>query len=320
MEAVKQLDQEVSTVISQAWADNTLKTRNSQWSKYFKFCIDYGFCALPAEPSTIARFLVFLSRHCKYSTINNYLSAVITLHKFYGRDVDFRQFYIIKLVLKGLKRQLGTAVSQSRPFSLGELAMMYSSLDMSLQTDRDLWSAVIFSFRTLLRKSNVVPDRIGEYTHVVRRKDIEFHDWGVMVHVSSTKTIQHRQYVLHIPIHYVSDTKFCAATAIRLHFLAVPGDPNDPLFLKRPFGRPYLYSDLLMFVKRLALNIGVVNERVGCHSLRRSGAGFMHSIGVPLEDIMSAGDWHSMAVLLYLSTPMSRKHNIQEKVSGSLTI
>ena len=98
VDAIKQLDGEVSTIVSQAWADNTLKTRNSQWSKYFQFCIDYGFCALPAEPSTVVRFLVFLSRHCKYSTINNYLSAVNTLHKFYGHDIDFRQYYIIKLV------------------------------------------------------------------------------------------------------------------------------------------------------------------------------------------------------------------------------
>ena len=232
----------------------------------------------------------------------------------------FRHCYLITLVLKGLKRQLGTHVQQSIPFSMDELKAMHATIDMASYLNRILWSVVIFSFRTLLRKSNVVPDSLDSAIHVVRRKDVEFHDWGLMINVASTKTVRYDQYVLHIRIHYVQDKRFCAASSVKSHFQVVPGKPNDPIFLKEPFGKPVLYHDVLSFIKRLATDIGLKGERIGCHSLRRSGAAFLHSIGVPLEDIMSSGDWHSMAVLMYLSTPMSRKHVIQDSVSDKLCL
>ena len=317
VEELRRLDQDVSTAVGQAWAPNTLKCRNSQWSKYIHFCVDMGFSALPAEGSTVARFLVFLARTCKYSTINNYVSAINGLHKFYGHDIDFRKYYLIQLVLKGLKRQLGTVVEQAQPFTKDQLLKMYFTIDLTSRLDSVLWSALIFSFRTLLRKSNVVPDKQQDYGHIVRRGDVVFTDWGMMVHVRSSKTVQHRQYVLEIPVYYVNDKVFCAASALEHHFKQMPGHDDSPLFLHPDMDRPILYGDLLSFIKRLSSAIGM-SGRVGCHSLRRSGAAFLHSIGTPLEDIMSVGDWRSMAVLAYLATPMDRKKEIQFKVAAKL--
>ena len=150
----------MSATVGLAWSDNTLKSRNSQWKKYFEFCISMGLAALPADVSTTARFLVYLSRTCKFSTINNYLSAVNVLHKYHGHDIDFRKFYLIQLIVRGLKRQLGTNVVQSRPFSKDELLCMYNNMDHSSSPDLVMWTAVTFLFRTLLRKSNYIPDTL----------------------------------------------------------------------------------------------------------------------------------------------------------------
>ena len=315
---LEELDREVSATVGQAWAVNTLKTRNSQWSKYLTFCIDMGLKALPADPSTVSRFLVFLARSCKFSTINNYLSAINVLHKFYGHGIDYRQYYLIQLILKGLKRQLGTQLDQSRPFSKNQLIAMYATLDLTNDMDIILWSALIFSFRTLLRKSNVLPDTQVCSDHIIRRKDIDFTEWGMMVHVHSSKTIQHKQYVLDIPITYVKDQRFCAVTTLEDHLRIFPKCSDAPLFFNPKTGKPVLYRELLTFIKRLAKDIGI-NDKVGCHSLRRSGAAFLHSIGTPLEDIMSIGDWRSMAVLSYLATPMDRKRQIQDSVASDLS-
>ena len=315
---LQELDKEVSATVGLAWSDNTLKSRNSQWKKYFEFCITMGLPALPADVSTIARFLVYLSRTCKFSTINNYLSAINVVHKYHGYDIDFRKFYLTQLIIKGLKRQLGTKVDQSRPFSKDELICMYMNMDHASEIDLVLWSAVILSFRTLLRKSNYVPDSLKDMPHVLRREDVTFFDWGMELRVSSSKTIQHKQYVLTIPVRYVMDKRFCAVAALLYHFKHYPAGEREPLFINPKTGKPLIYRDLLAFIKRLATSIGIVDSRVGCHSLRRSGAAFMHSIGVPLEDIMSIGDWRSMAVLSYLATPMSRKKYIQDCVAEKL--
>ena len=52
--------------------------------------------------------------------------------------------------------------------------------------------------------------------------------------------------------------------------------------------------------------------------MRRAGAAYMHSLGLSLEDIREAGDWSSMAALLYLAKPMSNRIVIDSKVSQDL--
>ena len=310
---VSELDAAVSTAVEAAWSSNTLSTRNSQWKRYFKFCTDTSQCPLPAEIQTVVRFMVFLARDCKYSTVNNYLSAVISLHKFYGYSVSFRDSYLVKLVMKGLKSQLGDQRVQMQPLTVDQLRNMYATAVLT-PDDVTIWGAVIPSFRSLLRKSNIVPDGETNLRHVLRRRDVELQEWGVMIRVHSSKALQFKQYVLEIPIYYDSHPIFCVASALQRHFEEVPGLLEDPLFLKQKQGKrvPVLYKELLAFLKRVVASIGLPSSDYGSHSLRRSGAGFLHSIGVPLEDIMAIGDWRSLAVLDYLITPSNRKRDIQE--------
>lgn len=129
-------------MISSAWADSTLAVRNSQWKRYFQFCHEFGLMPLPADVSTIARFLVHIGQSMRYVTINNYTSALNSLHKFYGFNVDFRIYYLIKLVLQGLK-SMDDGPSLSRvPFTIQQLDLMYSKLN---HTDYDeiCWLAII---------------------------------------------------------------------------------------------------------------------------------------------------------------------------------
>ena len=316
---VSKLDEEVSAAVGAAWSANTLATRNSQWRKYLKFCADIGQVPMPADVQTVVRFLVFLARDCKYSTVNNYLSALISLHKFYGYDVTFRDSFLVKLVMRGLRAQLGDHKIQMQHLTVSQLTSMFHG---SVKTSLDLaiWGILILSFRSLLRKSNIVPDSPINMRHVVRRRDVVFSSWGITILVRSTKTLQAQEYVLEIPIHYVKNRVFCAATALREHLEVAPGYLDGPLFLKQTNGRwvPILYKEVLAFIKHAVTDIGLPSQEYGTHSFRRSGAGFLHGIGTPLEDIMALGDWRSLAVLDYLITPVSRKRDIQCKVEDAL--
>ena len=310
----------MSRLIGSAWSHNTLKSRNSQWSRFISFCQRLGLTPLPATPRTVARFLVWQSKSSKYSTCNNYLSAIVVLHKYYGYDVEFRENFMIKLVLKGIKSVLGDKTVQKRPFTVDELMSMYAALDFTSQEELLCWSAMITSFRTLLRKSNLVTSVDSENGHVLRRRDVSFHAWGMLVNVSSTKTLRHSEYVLDLPVHYVGNAALCAASAVKYHMDNYPAPQDSPLFVSTADpSQPLKYVKLLGFVKHCAQRIGIPPSEVGCHSLRRSGAAHMHSIGVPLSDIMSIGDWSSLAVLDYLVTPRDRKDSIQSLVATSLS-
>ena len=60
-----------------------------------------------------------------------------------------------------------------KPVSIDQLASMYDSSVVN-EFDHIMWRVLMFSFRSLLLKSNVIPDLVGNLQHVVRRKDIEF--------------------------------------------------------------------------------------------------------------------------------------------------
>ena len=145
---------------------------------------------------------------------------------------------------------------------------------------------------------------------------------GVCYSGSNLQSPQHSEYVLELPIHFVGNAALCAASAVRFHMLKYPASMDGPVFWQGTYAsfKPVLYSTVLSHKKLFASSIGIAPEEVGCHSLRRSGAAHMHSIGIPLVDIMSWGDWKSMSVLQYLVTPASRKVEIQHVVAGSLSV
>ena len=126
--------------------------------------------------------------------------------------------------------------------------------------------------------------------------------------------------MLDIPIFYVTDPRFCAASIIKEHLRKYPGDPLSPVFLKQGNSGllPVLYKEVLD-IKKAVAQIGLDPVAYGTHSMRRSGAAFLHAQGIPLEDIMVMGDWKSLAVLDYLVTPLSRKMDIQGKISSALS-
>lgn len=189
--------------------------------------------------------------------------------------------------------------------------------------DNLCWAAVIFCFRTLLRKSNVLPEinRLPFPANIIRRKDVQFFNWGMVITVHASKTIQFRERKLEIPVFSLGFSPFCAVSLLREHFAKVPGEPDSPLFLRcdtPPGSKPLLYRHVLKKLKDWVKIIGLEPSNVGLHSLRRSGATFMCRLGIPLTDIKCMGDWRSLAVLEYLITPMSRKLEIENKIAHEL--
>lgn len=314
------LDLQVEVVIKSAWAESTLRTRNSQWGRFIDFCVVNNLTPVPAEISTVARFLVHLARTCVYSTCNNYLSAIISLHKFFGYDKSFRDYFVIELVMKGLGRRLGKSVNQKIGLSPSDFCAIYKKLDISNINVLTMWSALILSFRSLLRKSNVVQTVYNDMDMVVSRSDIHFTSNGIILDVRKTKTLQRREYVLKIPINFVETPCLCAASMLLTHLARTSHITEGPLFFlfKKGEWKPLLYGELLSFLKQSVSLIGLPPSEVGLHSMRRSGAAFLHSIGVSLIDIMSCGDWRSLAALAYLISPLDRKVKIEEQACSVL--
>lgn len=179
----------------------------------------------------------------------------------------------------------------------------------------------MFSFRTLLRKSNFLPDGTHADQHLLRRNDIEMGAEYLVVNLRSTKNFVKGERVLRIPLTRTDDYTFDVFTRLLHHFVTVPASVDSFLFQKQDRDgsiKPLMDRDVLKFIKGAVALIGLDPQNIGLHSLRRSGASFLHTIGIPLEDIRMAGDWRSMAVLLYLVNPFQRKLDLEKKASSAL--
>lgn len=315
---LEELDERVAQVISSAWSDNTLAVRNSQWKRYFQFCHQFSLLPLPADVSTIARFLVHTGQNTRYVTVNNYMSALNSLHKFYGFDVDYRSYYLIKLILKGLKSMDEGSSSARIPFTIQQLDLMYARMNHDYYNET-CWLAVIICVRTLLRKSNLLPSKTDD-PHVMMRSDVEFFPDYLVFTVYSSKTRSKNDEPLKIPVRRIANSKFCVYSRLLSHFGHLSGSQDSPLLLKQtPSGvKPLMYHDVLKFLKGGAMSIGIDPKRIGLHSLRKTGAMHLYAIGIPLNDIRLVGDWRSMAVLVYLSAPFERLLDVEKQSADAL--
>lgn len=314
---LQELDSGISQAIASAWSRNTMLTRNSQWKSFLTFCVDNQLKGLPADDLTIARFLLFKARTVKYSTINNYLSAICTLHRYYGFSADYRGKFFIKMVLDGLKSNLGQSVSQKSSLTIDQMTKMYEYVDKTNVKEMLMWCSLALAFRTLLRKSNLLPEKEStEYEHVILKRDIRRTDSGYEISVYSSKTIRNRSKVLRIPIMRSGNSPMCGAGAIDYCLKFSNGRDDQPLFVYD--NKPICYWQVLKFLKTLVGYIGLDPADAGLHSMRRSGAQFLQKIGVSLSDIMFMGDWGSLAVLSYLVTNFDRKLEIERIAAAAI--
>ena len=66
--------------------------------------------------------------------------------------------------------------------------------------------------------------------------------------------------------------------------------------------------------------IGFLAKDHACHSFHREGASFAFCSGVSVKLIKMLGDWHSDAVLLYLTVPLAiRLQSVNSIVKSTLT-
>ena len=253
-------------------------------------------------------------------SIINYLSAVSQLHKLYGYDAQFTSNYVVKFTLAGLRRLMGDPQPNRPTLHVQDPLAMYKVVDVKNVEERAMWACIVLGFRSLLRKSNMLWSHASD-KHILKRAAVNFFPWGMLLTVSSTKTIQYGQRTINIPITAAPGSPLCAVFWVQQHLVDVPSTtPDTPLF-QIPKGSsqvPLSYSKVLGYLKTLLRKTGRDSENVGVHSLRRSGACYMHSIGLTLEDIRQAGDWQSLAALIYLARPLQGRIETDRRVAASL--
>ena len=296
-------------------SENSDKTRASQKKNYLEFCAVYGIKPLAPGHEGLAFYVAHLSNSLKYGSIKNYLCGInYYLKSFRAPGVPYDDPLVAR-ALRGARRVLGDCPIQALAILPEHLLLMYSVLPQSLG-HTCFWAAALLAFRSLLRKCHYTS---GD--SMLTREAFQFFEWGMMITVSRTKTIQFKERKLLIPICRVTNTLLCAVYWVERHFREVKGRPSHAAFLI-PDGEgcsPLSYKLFSAILKMLADRSHIEAERVSSHGFRAGGATFLARLGVDVDVIKQRGDWKSDQVYVYLRRPIQDRISIDHKVALMLS-
>lgn len=72
----------------------------------------------------VCHFLVVLGQTSQFATVTYYLSAINGLHRYYGYDIDFQVYFVVKLILSGLRCILGGQSVPKDPLAPQQLKLI----------------------------------------------------------------------------------------------------------------------------------------------------------------------------------------------------
>lgn len=272
-----------------------------------------GYGPVPASPAVLGRYMAYLGRRLKFSSIRHYLSAVRLLHLESGFPNPLDGDWFLSSLMKGMKRFLGVPVRQKSPITPDLLLQIRELLDFSNHFDIVFWAACLLMFFSLLRKSNVFPPslRLFSPSKHLCRGDLSISSPNlppaILVVCRWTKTIQFRERTLTCPLPFLPGHPLCPATALAQALrLSVSAPSASPALMYKLNNNwcPMLYKPFLHKLKSLLQTITGDSASFAAHSFRRGGASWALQQGIPGEVIRVLGDWKSMAYLSYITVPL----------------
>ena len=309
--SVVSLQSLVSRLITLAHATSTQKNMTAHIRSYQTLCELRTLQSFPISVQSISLYIAYLvSQKCAYGTILNDLSSLKHAHKFAWYELTWSSDYHFQLLLRGVKRFLGQAVSRKSAITPSILHAAWDSFDFSIPLHAAMWALFLVAFFTFLRKSNMVPDNTRQISaKVITRAHLVFTSSGANIHVSATKTIQCQQRSLVLPIPSLPGSRLCPTSALRHHLSLNPGPSSVPLFivLTRSGLQPITYKLFCTFLSRVQSRLHLDPSLFSPHSFRRGGATFGFDCHIPSEIIKLQGDWHSDAYLVYLQLSQQQK-------------
>ncbi len=268
-----------------AYSENTIRGYRSDFEQFANWCRRKRLRALPAEPSTVAKFVNQHTEKLKPSTIKRKLVAINKLHRLAGHDPVADDEEVLLAVRRAKRSQPGRPrQALGITFERREKLMAQCGDDLMGLRDRVL---VAVGFDTLCRRSELVALRVedfqlnpgGTMSVLVRRAKNDPEGLGRVAHLSRETT--------EIVQDWIATTQIERGPLLR------------PIY-KSKVGSRYLSPSIVgRVLKRLSQQAydAETADKVSGHSLRVGAAQTLTARGVGLLQIMSVGGWKSANIV-----------------------
>jgi site-specific recombinase XerD len=274
--SVAEIDQTVAYAEAEK-AEATRAAYASDWQQFAIWCATRSASPLPAHTGIVAAYLSLLaSSGLKASSIGRKCAAIGYRHKMAGIDPLPTSQEGVRVVLRGIRRTIGTAPTQKTAATATIVRQMLTACPDNTIGLRDR-ALLSFGFASAMRRSELVALMVEDLTWV---------DDGVRVLIRKSKTDQEGQgQEIAVP----RGLKLCPVAALQA-WLAAAGITGGPVFRAVRLGgevsdEPLAKDSASRIVKRYAARVGLDPRAFAGHSLR---SGFVTSaveVGAPLMKI-----------------------------------
>ena len=172
-------------------------------------------------------------------SIKNYINGVRVYHLFMNVQFPDISHVSLQLTYKGLSKLLFYSPHQAPPITPEILLKIRSLLDPSSIFQTSLWCLFLFCFYMMCRKSSIVPPTKTAFdsNKFLSRNDVVCTPFGLLVTLKYSKTNQHGDNNVVIPLHANPGSSLCPVQAFNDMCAKNPVNSSDPLFCYLNQGR-----------------------------------------------------------------------------------
>jgi site-specific recombinase XerD len=267
--------------IDGAYAPNTLRAYKADMLEFIAYCDKKGYCALPAEPNTVAEFLMqTVPQGIKSSTIRRKVSSISAIHRLSSLE-DPTKHSEVRIIQRKIYRQLGTRFDQAYPITSALLTRLLAACEYGLHGLRDR-ALLMVAYDSMRRRSELISLRVEDIEWIpdnralilLRKSKTDQHGCGKWIHLTSEST-----QALH---QWLSAAKINEGLIFR--GVRPSGEITDGLCESRV---SRIYKSL---ARKTGLSESIV-QNISGHSMRVGGAHDLLNTGASLPQIMVKGGW-----------------------------
>lgn len=300
-------------------AESTRQTYSSGEKRFLDFCSLYRLCPpLPAKEDTLIRYVSYLARSIKHSSIKGYLAAVRHLHIRNCFDLNLKKLLRLQMVCKGIKRAQGSGTRVRLPITIEHLNLFFCLLAIPRTKNNDsvmIWAAMTLAFFGFLRLGELTCNtKFSNETHLSPNDIMFLPDIAsakyMSIRIKASKTDPFREgHTIYVG---ATNSQICPVKAM-INYLSARGTAPGPLF--KYLSGKLLTKDGLTAETRQLLSFGGIDpSKYAGHSYRIGAATTAASAGLPQWLIKTLGRWSSDCYERYIKC----SHSLLFEVSGKL--
>lgn len=160
--------------------------------RYVTFCNKYGYASVPATEETLCRYVAELAKKLTPQSIKQYLNVIRIVHLECGLENPLLDNWVLRTLLRGIKRVKGIQVKRKLPITIEILLSMYGVLNLQNSRLLTFWAACLVSFFGMMRKSSLFPRNLRARSQMTMQC-CALHQWGMSIHSQYSKTIQYNE-------------------------------------------------------------------------------------------------------------------------------